>query len=162
MTVKLDTTSKSNALLIDTGVNVSVFTGGTLFLERHPPDTSCSVRFVPTATLAAEGIGRVMFNITDHSEGIHTITVDGAPRVLYVPTQPHNILCLKDVFGLGGGVNFDISPYYVRWKVDATDAYQRISFVEYLPYSIISRVQQVNSVRKHIHISDKLAYTHAR
>jgi hypothetical protein len=82
------------------------------------------------------------------------------PAVIGSPT--HNILYLKDISSLGGGVNFDIGPYYVRWTTNATDAYQHISFVDNLPYSIISHVQQVNSVRKHIHTSDKLAYTHAR
>jgi uncharacterized membrane protein len=100
-----------------------------------------------------------MFNVTNHSKAIHTVTVHG---VLYVPTQPHSIICLKDIFGLGGGVNLDIGPYYVCRKVDATNAYQHISFVDSLPYSIISRVQQINSVRQHIHTSDKLAFTHAR
>jgi hypothetical protein len=159
MAVKLDTTSKSNALLIDTVANVSVFTDTTLFLEMHPPDTSISVRFGPTATLAAESIGRVMFMVTDHSEGIHTITVDG---VLYVPTQPHNILCLKDMFGLGRGVNFDISPYCVRWKVNATDAYQHISFVDNLQYSITighigaSKLKQLQAL-DHLRNSDQLS-----
>jgi hypothetical protein len=82
------------------------------------------------------------------------------PAVIGSPT--HNILCIKDISSLGGGVDFDIGPYYVRWTTNATDAYQHISFVDNLPYSIISHVQQVNSVRKHIHTSDKLAYTHAR
>jgi transposase InsO family protein len=159
MTVDVHRPSTPNALLIDTGANVSVYTDPTLFVELCPPTTTLFVCFGPKSKMNVQGVGCVIFNFTDSGGTTHTVTIFD---VLYVPTQPHNIICLRDIFVNGGGINLDHAPYYVRWKVNSVDVYHDISFSDDLPYALITRVQQVNSVRKSVHTSDKTAYTHAR
>jgi hypothetical protein len=159
MTVDVHRPRSPNTLLIDTGANASVYTDPTLFQELRPPTTYLYVCFGPDSKMSVHGVGCVVFTFTDSGGTEHTVHVND---VLYVPTQPHNILCLRDILLNGGGINLDHPPYFVRWKVKHVDVYHDITFSDDLPFAHIKHLKQVNSVRKFVPTCDRTAYTHAR
>jgi hypothetical protein len=151
-----------NTLLVDTGANESVYTDPTLFQELRLPTTSLFVCFGPDSKMSVQGVGCVVFNFTDSGGTEQSVYVN---NVLYVPTQPHNILCLRDILLNGVGINLDHPPYFVRWKVKNVDVYHNIAFSDDLPFAHIgdiTHLKQVNSVPKFFQTSDRTAYTHAR
>jgi hypothetical protein len=158
MTVDVHRHRTPNTLLVDTGANASVYTDPTLFQELRPPTTSLYVCFGPDSKMSVQGVGCVVFNFTDSGGTEHSDHVN----VLYVPTQPRNILCLRDILLNSGGINLDHPPYFVRWKVKNVDVYHNITFSHYLPFAHITHLKQVNSVRKFVQTSDRTAYSHAR
>jgi hypothetical protein len=156
MTVRVHTSSTHDALMIDSGAEASVFCDPTLFSQLMPATTSF-VCFGPGEKLTVDGTGSVSFVVRDVQNSTHTVTL---PSILYVPTQPHNILSLHDILSSGGGVNVATPPYYIRWKIGNSFVNQNITFVNGLPYTPIMRpspVSRVHTVRKNISDEDKKA-----
>ena len=145
MNIDVNTASTPNSLMIDTGANIAVFNDQSFFCQLQKPNTHSCVRFGPSASFAIEGQGTVQFNISDLENNPVMIHLT---NVMYVPSQPHNIICLRNLRSIESGVNFDQSPYYIRWHVNGKDCYQSVHFTNDIPRARVSLPLQRNSVRK--------------
>jgi hypothetical protein len=146
-------------LCSDTGANASVYTDPTLFQKLRPPTTSLYACFGTDSKISLQGVGCAVFNFTDSGGAEHSVHVY---NVLYVPTQPHNIICLRDILLNGGGINLDHPPHFAHCKVEHIDVYHDVVFSDDLPFAHITHLKKVNSVRKHVQTPDRTAHTHAR
>jgi transposase InsO family protein len=145
--------------MIDTGANVTVFNDAKYFTNLRPASAHSFIRFGPSGTFPIEGEGTVQFSITDLDSVPHSVFIK---NVMYVPTQPHNIVCLKSLREMHSGMNFDQTPYHIRWRIQGTDQFQHVYFSEDIPHIRITPPLQVNTVR-HVPANVNLqAYTHAR
>jgi hypothetical protein len=145
--------------MIDTGANVTVFNNPQYYTQLKSKPNASFIRFGPSAEFLIEGECTIHFCITDLDKVFHSVYLE---HVMYVPTQPHNIVCLKSLQALNSGVNFDYTPYHIRWRIDNTDHFQQVYFSENIPHAYITLPSQVNTV-KHVPNSSHLqAYTHAR
>jgi hypothetical protein len=97
--------------MIDTGANVTVFNDAKYFTNLRPASAHSFIRFGPSGTFPIEGEGTVQFSITDLDSVQHSVFIK---NVMYVPTQPHNIVCLKSLREMHSGMNFDQTPYHIR------------------------------------------------
>jgi hypothetical protein len=152
-------TNAPNSILIDTGANVIVFNNPQYLSQLKSKPNAPLMRFGPSAEFLIEGEGTIHFCITDLDKVSHSVYLE---HVMYVPTQPHNNVCLKSLQALNSGVNFDYTPYHIRWRIDNTDHFQQVYFSENIPHAYITLPPQVNIV-KHVPNSTHLQeYTHAR
>jgi hypothetical protein len=114
--------------MINTGANVTVFNNPQYFTQLGSRAKNSSIRFGPTAEFPIEGEGTVHFCITDLDKVSRSVYLE---HVIYVPTQPHNIVCLKSLQALNTGVPFDYEPYRIRWRVDNADYFQHFISVRH-------------------------------
>jgi hypothetical protein len=128
-------------------------------MQINSPSTHSFIRFGPSAKLPIEGEGTIHFSITDLDSVSHSVYM---AHVMYVPSQPHNIVSLKSLQQLHSGVNFDHQPYHIWWHIDDSDYFQHVYFSEDIPYARITPPLQVNAVKQEQAGTDMHAYTHAR
>jgi transposase InsO family protein len=159
LNIDLNTTSTPNSIMIDTGANVTVFNNAAYFMRLNPPTTHSFICFGPSAKFPIEGEGTIHFSITDFDSVTHSVYMT---HVMYVPTQPHNIVSLKSLQQLQSGVNFDFPPYHIRWPIEDVDYFQHVYFSENIPYARITPPPQVNAVKQVQVGTDMHTYTHAR
>jgi hypothetical protein len=110
LSIDVHATNAPNSIMIDTGANVTVFNNPLYFTQLKSRPKESSIRFGPSAEFLIEGEGTIHFRITDFDKVYHSVYLE---HVMYVPTQPHNIVCLKSLQSLNSGVNFDYEPYHI-------------------------------------------------
>jgi hypothetical protein len=159
LNIDVNTTSTPDSLMIDTGANFTVFNNVACFMRFNPPTTHSFICFGPSAKFSSEGEGSMHFFITDFDSVTHSVYMT---HVMYMPTQPHNIVSLKSLQQMRSGVNFDFPPYHIRWHIEDADYFQHLYFSENFPYARITPPPQVNSVKQVQAGTDMHIYTHAR
>jgi hypothetical protein len=159
LSIDVHATKAPYSIMIDTGANVTAFNNPQYFTQLKSRPKESFIRIGPSAEFLIEGGGSIHFCITDFDRFSHSVYLE---HVMYVPTQPHNIVCLKSLQALNSVVNFDYEPDHTGRRIDNADYFQRVYFCENIPHAYIALPPQVNTV-KHVPNSTRLqAYTHAR
>jgi hypothetical protein len=137
-------------VLVDSGAGGTVCSTVELFLTNNPPSTPTYIQFGTGPRNAVEGIGTVSFGARCMDTGrVLDVYIRNA---YYVPTQPMNILSVRDVLATGGAVIFDqgSKASHIRWKGQPSDVQQAMQWKCRLPH-ISCRVvsgKSIHTIRK--------------
>jgi hypothetical protein len=158
LNIDVNTTSTPN-FMINTGANFTVFNNVACYMRFNPPTTHSFICVGHSAKFPSEGEGTIHFFFTDFNSVTHSVYMT---HVMYVTTQPHNIVSSKSLQQFRSGVSFDFPPYHIRWHIEDVDYFQHLCFSENFPYARITPPPQVNSVQQVQAGTDMHIYTHAR